>query len=78
MTIKQWKELNPLTLIWMKELGNFSPTVHTSAKEIKGYTYNDDGGSKTYWDSSNLRELASSCNEVADWLDARALEKETK
>lgn len=27
---------------------------------------------KTYFDSKELRELAASCSEVADWLDRRA------
>lgn len=56
----------------MKFLGNFGPTVHEHLRELKGYMSDEDGGGKVYLDSHDLRELADSCVEVADWLDKRA------
>jgi len=62
---------------WMQLLGNFGPTVHSDKRELKGYTLDGDGDSvKTYYDSGELRDLASSCIEVADWLDRRARQGE--
>lgn len=56
----------------MKFLGFFGPTVHTKRREVKGYMHDDEGGGKVYLDAGELREIAASCNEVADWLDKRA------
>lgn len=59
---------------WMKFLGNFGPTVNVENRQIKGYMLDpDDGeGGKVYLDSNELRALAESCEEMAEWLDARA------
>lgn len=56
----------------MKFLGDFGPTVHAQSREVKGYMHDDEGGGKVYLDAGELREIAASCNEVADWLDKRA------
>ena len=56
----------------MKFLGDFGPTVHAQNREVKGYMHDDEGGGKVYLDAGELREIAASCNEVADWLDKRA------
>lgn len=63
-----WEELNPKTLEWMQELGDFGPTVKEENKEVKGW---GDGG-KIYWGAEDLREIAAACLEVADWLEKRA------
>lgn len=67
-------ERSSLCNTWMKFLGNFGPTVNVDSREIKGYMLDpDDGeGGKVYLDSGELRELANACNEMANWLDARA------
>ena len=56
----------------MKFLGDFGPTVHAQNREVKGYMTDDEGCGKVYLDAGQLREIAASCNEVADWLDKRA------
>lgn len=55
-------------------LGSFSPTVNPSHKMIKGYLYDGDEGEvgRVYLEPSDLRALASACNEVAEWLEERA------
>ncbi len=51
--------------------------MHAEKRELKGYTIDKDGDTaKTYYDSVELRELAGSCIEVADWLDRRAKQGE--
>lgn len=69
----EWDDLGQATLGVMKDLGNFSPTVHAQNKEVKGYTFDDEGGNKTYYSSDDLRNIASACVHVANWLDARAV-----
>ena len=71
-TEKEWGDLSVVTRMVMKSLGNFAPTVDASRRTIKGYTYDYEGGSTDYWDSDDLRAVATACTEVADWLDARA------
>ena len=67
------REVSESSRGWMRTLGNFSPTVLTERREIGGVTVDDDGELvKTYFDSKELRELATACIEVADWLDLRA------
>lgn len=67
------RDISNIAKAWMKLLGNFGPTVLPERKELKGYTADDCGDQvKTYYDSGELRELAASCQEVADWLDRRA------
>jgi hypothetical protein len=66
--MKPWSELDKETLGWMDELGNFSPTVKIEDKQLKGHT--DEG--KTYYCSSDLRQLAKACLDAANWLDERA------
>lgn len=56
----------------MRFLGNFSPTVIVQNREIKGWIYNEDDNGKVYLSSSELREIAVACEEVATWLDKRA------
>jgi len=63
-----WKELSTNALETMEGLGNFGPTVRPELREVKGYV---DGG-KCYYSSSDLRDVARGCIEVADWLDKRA------
>lgn len=64
-----WKsDISSSTKEWMKFLGDFSPTVYTQTRELKGRIRDD----KVYLDSGELRELAKACNEVAEWLDKRA------
>ena len=69
----KWEDLDEKHRFIMNDLGNFSPTVNVSHRELKGYTLDKDGdASKTYWDSKELREIAESCIAVANWLDLRA------
>lgn len=71
-----WEQVSEKSREIMKKLGDFSPTVHTQEREVKGYTFDEDGGGKTYWTSYDLRNIASACIEVADWLDSRAKQHE--
>lgn len=64
----EWEDLSEYTRVTMEELGDFGPTVNVKNCEIKGYM--QDG--KVYWNSVDLRAIANSCIEVADWLDNRA------
>ena len=64
--------ISSLAHTWMKFLGDFSPTVREENRELKGYMHDDEGGRKVYLDAGELRELASACNQAADWLDKRA------
>jgi len=67
-----WHDLGQETLSVMKDLGEFGPTVHVKNREVKGYTFDDEGGNKTYYSSDDLRNIAAACIKVADWLDKRA------
>jgi len=73
--MKLWEELSQNALNQMKFIGNFGPTVNVEYAEVKGYTYDEDGGGKCYLTSNDLRDLAAGCIEVADWLDERKGEK---
>ena len=68
----KWEELSQKCRDVMKALGDFGPTVKPEDREVKGYTYDDEGGGKCYWTSADLREIASACEQVASWLDKRA------
>jgi hypothetical protein len=70
----KWEDLSELARDVMEDMGNFGPTIKPGSREVKGATYDDVYGGviKTYYSSSDLREIASACNEVADWLDKRA------
>ena len=70
----KWEDLGEKARDVMKELGNFWPTVNAASREVKGATYDDEcgGAVKTYYTSTDLREIAAACVEVADWLDTRA------
>ena len=58
---------------WMRTLGHFAPTVNPDHREVKGSMLGEYGDAeKTYFSSSELRELAAACSEVAGWLDRRA------
>lgn len=59
----------------MKFLGGFSPTVNEKNKEVKGYMLDEDCGCSVYLSSDELREMAESFIEVANWLDKRAEEE---
>lgn len=57
----------------LRVLGNAAPTVNAEDRQIKGYMVDEDGElTKTYFNSTDLRQLASNCVELADWLDRRA------
>lgn len=76
------KDISSSAKAWMQLIGDFGPTVRADRRELKGMTFDKDGDRvKTYLDSGELRELAASCIEVADWLDKRAelaIEGDTK
>jgi hypothetical protein len=46
--------------------------AYEKKRELEGYMHDDEGGGKVYLDAGELRELASACNQAADWLDKRA------
>lgn len=72
-----WDDISNHAKNWMRELGNFGPTVNKPDRLIKGYSACASGDvGKTYYSSDELRELSAACLEVADWLDARAQETE--
>ena len=64
----EWKDLSESARNTMEELGDFGPTVNPSHCLVKGYINEE----KTYWDSNDLRTIAKSLVEVADWLEKRA------
>lgn len=67
------REVSESSRGWMRTLGNFTPTVNPLYREVKGSMLGEYGESeKTYFSSGELRELATACVEVADWLDLRA------
>ena len=68
----EWEELSAKAQETMKFLGDFGPTVNAQNREVKGYMHDDEGGGKVYLSAVELREMAASCIEVADWLDKRA------
>lgn len=72
-----WKnDISNLAHVWMNFLGQFSPTVMAKDRTVKGCMLCDSGEEgSVYLDSGELRELARACNEVADWLDKRAVEE---
>ena len=68
-----WKTgISSLAHMWMNFLGGFCPTAHEQKRELEGYVHDADGCGKVYLDAGELRELASACNQAADWLDKRA------
>ena len=67
------REVSESSRGWMRALGNFTPTVNPLYRAVKGSMLGEYGDpEKTYFDSKELRELATACIEVADWLDLRA------
>jgi hypothetical protein len=69
----EWKDLPAPVLETMREIGNFAPTTNVRNREVKGYTLDGDGeAGKTYYQSPNLRQIATHLCVVADWLDRRA------
>ena len=73
--MKLWDELSENAKCEMLNLGNFGPTVHAANREVKGYMLDPDGEAvNAYYTSDDLRQLASACVEVAEWLDERAAE----
>lgn len=68
----KWEDLSQKTRDVMRELGNFGPTVNPARRELKGWTWDEEGLGKTYWTSADLRDIAAACAEAADWLDKRA------
>ena len=69
-----WDLLSIKAKSWMMFLGDFGPTIDAKSKTLKGYMHDEDGGGKVYITATELRELADCCNEVADWLDKRAVD----
>ena len=69
-----WVNLSSNAKTAMDALGNFWPTVNVNDRQVKGYTMDSDTGEcgKTYFTSDDLRDIASGCTEVAEWLDRRA------
>ena len=67
------RELTERQLNALEFLGDFEPTTIVENCEIKGYM---DG--KVYLNSTDLRDLADNLNSIAQWLDERATEAETK
>ncbi len=55
-------------------LGDFGPTVNVMDCTVKGSM----DGYKVYLSSTELRQLATSLSSVAQWLDERATEEESK
>lgn len=69
----KWAELPKSTRYWMDFLGDFSPTVHEDARELKGGMADKEGNvERVYLCANDLRQLASACQDAADWLDKRA------
>ena len=60
----------------MMFLGDFTPILDEKAKTLKGYMYDEEGSGSVYITATELRELATACNEVADWLDKRSSESQ--
>lgn len=67
-----WDDLPPGVMDTMEALGDFGPTVHPEARELKGIKYDGEGGFKHYLTANTLRQMAADMVIVADWLDARA------
>ena len=66
------KDVSSETRTWLETLGGFSPTVHVADKELKGYLHCDDGDDgSAYITAKELREIATACEEAANWLDER-------
>ena len=65
----QWDEVSGEARETMRFLGHFQPTVNPATKEVKGWIEEE---GKTYFNSTELREMAVHFVEVADWLDKRA------
>lgn len=75
--LAEWEKLSSNAHDVMKDLGDFGPTVHAYAREVKGYIRCEDGeDGRTYYDSNDLRRIAEGCLEVACWLDLRAAKAE--
>lgn len=69
----EWTDLSEKARDWMKDIGDFGPTVHAANREVKGSVADESGElCKAYYTSDELRSLAAACTEVADWLDKRA------
>lgn len=73
-----WENLDPAVLDTMKELGDFSPTSSAQYREVKGYTYREGEGSKTYWSTDELKHISKHLMIVARWLEQRADEERIK
>lgn len=69
-----WVNLSLNAKAVMNALGNFGATVNVNERMVKGYTMDANTGEcgKEYYTSFDLRQIASGCTEVADWLDKRA------
>lgn len=69
----EWTDVSEKARDWMKEIGEFGPTVHAANREVKGRVADENNEfCKAYYTSDELRSLAAACTEVADWLDKRA------
>jgi hypothetical protein len=72
------RELTESELETLEFLGRFGPTVDPLKCESKGYMHDSEGGGKVYLSSPDLRALADDLTSIAQWLDERATEAETK
>ena len=70
----EWDDVSEKSRDWLKLFGNFGPTVMADKRELKGWTQDEEGVSKTYLSADELREAAAAFVEAADWLDKRAQE----
>lgn len=69
----EWDDVSEDARDWLRMLGNFSPTVHTAQRELKGYVHCDEGeDGRIYLEAKDLRKIAAAFVEAADWLDKRA------
>ena len=72
----RWKDVSEKSRDWMVELGAFHPIRDPKEAAVKGWLldYNVSGSASANLSSTDLREIATACIEVADWLDKRAAE----
>lgn len=64
---EKWEKLSLTTRLLMGEMGDFGPTA--DGQTIKGYPQES---GKTYYDSKDLKAMASALIEVANLLDDKS------
>jgi hypothetical protein len=63
----------------MVALGNLGPVTDPFKDEVKGYCYDDDGGSfKVYYSADDLISMSRAIDSVASWLAVRKACAETE